>query len=366
MHAIVMANAGAGPSETPRGDKRVVRAYETPITAPAAKAQRTDAAASGGGGGGSGSSISALLAQLKTTVAALKAADPSSFNCTQAEEVSSAGLALFSFSRDLQELQAAREAERCQQVVDETPLPFDLLVHALAYLPTKDLAAAAQVSRHFSSAIPEVVKQRLERILSRFTLGRGETYCTDLLQRVEADVKLAKEGIQSIKTTMSDTDFNKVVDQLRGTGRQVIMAVHEDLWPKTDAMQGTQRGSQLLQVLNLNWLPQDELVKHLETVLSSLSNHEDTSSCPIVALSLMKQMPVVVIERHLPELMWWATNQPCVLNAEFALSTLALLPAETLRLANVEAELAASPLATSGVHGHRDSLAKLLLSIRSA
>ena len=360
-----MADAGSGPSETPRGDKRVVRGYETPITVPAAKAQRTEAAVSGGGGGGGGSSISALLAQLKTTVAALEAADPSSFSCTQAEEVSSAGLALFSFSRDLQELQAAREAERCQQVVDETPLPFDMLVHALAYLPTKDLAAAAQVSRHFSRAIPEVVKQRLERILSRFTLERGETYCTDLLQRVEADFKLAKEGIPSIESTMSDKDFNKVAGQLRGMGKQVIMAVHEDLRPKVDAMQGVRR-SALLQVLNQTGLPQDELVKHLETVVSILSNHEDKGVCPIFALGLMEQMPVVDIERHLPELMWWATNQPCVLNAEFALSTLALLPAETLRLANVEAELAASPLATSGVHGHRDSLAKLLLSIRSA
>ena len=357
-----MANAGAGPSETPRGDKRVVRAYETPITAPAAKAQRTDAAASGGGGGGSGSSISALLAQLKTTVAALKAADPSSFNCTQAEEVSSARLALFSVSLGVQKLQAAREAERCQQVVDETPLPFDELVHTLTFLPTKDLAAAAQVSRHFSSAIPEVVKQRLERILSRFTLGWGETYCTDLLQRVEADVKLAKEGIQTIESTMSDKDFNKVIGQLRAMGKQVIL-VHEDLRPKVDAMQGARR-SALLQVLSR--LPQDELVKHLETVLSSLSNHEDTSTCPMDALGLMEQMPVVVIERHLPELMWWAANQPCVHTAEFALHSLECLPVETLRLANVEAELAASPLATSDNRRHRDSLVKLLRSIRSA
>ena len=353
-----MADAGAGPSETPRGDKRVMRDYETPITAPAAKAQRTEAATSGG------SSISALLAQLKTTVAALTAADPSSFNCTQAEEVSSAGLALFSFSRDLQELQAAREAERCQQVVDETPLPFDELVHTLTFLPTKDLAAAAQVSRHFSRAVPEVVKQRLERILSRFTLGWGETYCTDLLQRVEADVKLAKEGIQTIESTMSDKDFNKVIGQLRAMGKQVIL-VHEDLRPKVDAMQGVRR-SALLQVLNQTGLPQDELVKHLETVLSILSNHEDTSTCPMDALGLMEQMPVVVIERHLPELMWWAANQPCVHTAEFALHSLECLPVETLRLANVEAELAASPLATSDLRRHRDSLAKLLLSIRSA
>ena len=354
-----MADAGSGPSETPRGDKRVVRGYETPITAPAAKAQRTEAATSGG------SSISALLAQLKTTVAALTAADPSSFNCTQAEEVSSAGLALFSFSRDLQELQAAREAERCQQVVDETPLPFDELVHTLTFLPTKDLAAAAQVSRHFSSAIPEVVKQRLERILSRFTLGRGETYCTDLLQGVEADVKLAKEGIQTIESTMSEEAFIKVVHQLRGMGKQVIVAVHEDLWPKADALPGERR-SALLGVLDLARLPQDELVKHLETVLSILSNHEDTSTCPMDALGLMEQMPVVVIERHLPELMWWAANQPCVHTAEFALHSLECLPVETLRLANVEAELAASPLATSDLRRHRDSLAKLLLSIRSA
>jgi len=366
-----MADVGAGPTETPRGDKRVVRDYETPITGPAAKAQRTEAASSGSSGGGSsggGSSLSQALAQLQAAVAAVKSHDPSTLDDAQSRILRSAvgQLALFS-GPEQRRRKAAREAEQLQPVVEETPLPFDLLVHTLTYLPTTDLAAAAKVSRHFNRAIPAVVEQRLKRILPRFKLGYDQTYCSELLQCMEDDFKLAMKGIQTMKPAMTDEDFDKVLNQLSGMDKQVIVAVNEDLWSKADALPG-ERQSDLLHLLNLARVPQDELVKHLDSVVRILSDHEGETCLMMSALGIMRQMPVVVIERHLREVMWWATSheQSCEIRAETALDALARLPIETLRRAKVEAELAASPLATSDDRRNRDTLAKLLKSIRSA
>ena len=360
-----MADDRAGPKETPRGEKRAVRDYETPITGPASKAQCTEAASSSGGGGGGGG-VSALLAQLKTTVAALKAAGLRTFDAAQLKAVSSAGLELLCDSNDEEK---RREDERRRPVGEETPLPFDLLVHTLIYLPAKDIAAAAQVSRHFNRAVPAVVEHRLSHLkgfFSRFPLQGNDTYCAEVLQRGEDAFALATKLIKTITPTMSGKEFDKVVAELDAMDNHTIHMVHEDLWPKADELQGNRRGN-LLQVLQLARLPQDELVKHLDSILSSLYDHENKGSA-LSALYLMQQMPPFAIEPHLPELMWWATSheQKRMGLASAALCTLACLPAETLRLAKVEAEVAASPLAISESRLHREKVAKFLKSVRLA
>jgi len=118
-----MSDAGSDPSETPRGEKKRAREYETPITEPNAKAQRAEAAWSIGG------SASQILEQLQASVAAVEALNTDKLDDAQLAIVRRAGSALFQISHGVTSRRKARKEAEQLRPAEDTPLPSCLWQH---------------------------------------------------------------------------------------------------------------------------------------------------------------------------------------------------------------------------------------------
>lgn len=365
-------------TETARAEKRAP-ILETRVTEPAAKARRLETAAnrvtnadgimmtSGDLVPPSGSSMSALIAQLKNTVAALKAASPGSFDCGQLFALQESHSSL---GKVVKNVEAQKEAE-LNPPPEETPLPLDMLVSTLAFLPTKDLAIAACTSRHFAKAFPMAVKHRLDHFTGRysqFVLDSGDSICIELLLRVEQEWAQMGKLLPNLFYRKEKVYYLQSVDLLHDMINQMVfmhgMVIEKFspfLWLLVRRVLNASRRADLLDILQAHaGLTNPKRI--LQAVLPDVENATEAS---MQALCHMMEMPVAVIEAHMSKLVWWVTsNDKCKGGAWAAATVLLKLPPDVLRRAGVEAEIKASSWTKSADSEVRDALAKLLARIR--
>ena len=100
------------------------------------------------------------------------------------------------------------------------------------------------------------------------------------------------------------------------------------------------------------------MLDHLE----GEKNSDDDIKMVTGAMSLIRRMPAAVIEKRVSTVMWWLTNG-AEGDAHDALEGLASLSPETLASLNVNAAIAAAPLANSKNRDIRNQLSRLVRSI---
>ena len=172
----------------------------------------------------------AIIKDLHAAVSALKAVDPQSITEEQCESINKATYELLHVESRIDDHFVAAS----NPPLDETPIPFDQLVHALAFLPATDLAVAASVSRYFARATPEAVKVRLNRLAlmhsgtassgtTSFQLKSFERPSTELLQRIEEEAQLLPIVIASIDpSSLIAADYDTRLSAIRQ-----LMMMHE-------------------------------------------------------------------------------------------------------------------------------------------
>ena len=359
--ATAPADVAANPMASPADGKRVRE--ENLSTEPTCKAPRLgDAGTSDESCGPSSescepsseSNVKGLLAQLKASISALKAVDPQQFD---EEELELAREAQGELEKVIRATDAQLEAIR-NPPPEETPMAFDDLVLALGFVPTRDLAAAAQTSRHFRNAVKTEVWNRLDNLsgsFSHFDKKFRDIVGVPFLARMEREYERVPQIIATIGPNLSDRDFTKAATELSEMHTEIVYLHNELLWEKLngrlsarpdtsgsdseeedDDEEETRRRDRLFKLLSDAKIPEDELAEHADMVVAELEENRHRGRYQTVGIyqtDLMSQMPPSVIEQHIPLLIKVMTEDD-----DFAyqvLHAIGKLPNDTLKSLNL-------------------------------
>ena len=310
-------------------------------------------------------SIKAMVAQLQTSVSALK--NPQLFTeedfgalCVAQEELS-----------DMIEAVRLQQEAVLNPPPEETPLIFDDLVHTLSFLTAKDLGSAVQVSRHFRRAAEPAVRHGLDHfggLYSCFEDRYHHIIGVPLLARIEHEFERLPEVLAKI-TCGLDEDLlvpRDLMEELEDMDHNVIFIHMDKLWEKLDelkdgeegAMGGDLRGD-LLSLLDGAGIPEKFLAEYVKYPMYELNMRENCGRAGLHSLRLMGRMPGTTIEKHVDTLMWWLTSDKYYC-AELALEAVERIGLEKLSLLKLKAKIATAPTATSSKHAARSARDKFI------
>ena len=318
--------------------------------------------------------IDAILSTLQTSIRALRAIDPSTFDTEQYERANKHSEDL----GDAVELIYVQRMAVANPPPEETPVPFDHLVQVLSHLGAEDLARAAQVSRHFKRAVPEAVRHCLDNIVrldqpeGHFEMHFSDTYTPELLKRVLDEDKIVPGLLDQITTTQSRSDFDAMMRQLEEIHSEVIYLHNPAVWDKLDVVQGllmsipeddyywyVGRRTDVLTLLDRANIPEEELGDRVDALVAALEDNE------VPALSLIGQMPAAAIHKHRHTLVSKLNQENMdpinAMFARYALQALRKLPPATLvLLAKVKIERLSK---LKGFNDHVRELRELALEV---
>ena len=243
----------------------------------------------------------------------------------------------------------------------------DDLAHTLSFLGPKELAVAAQVSRHFRHVIPDVVRIWLNRLatdhehegVSYFKLRHSDECTPELLQRVQEDYKFMPKLIAKLKPR-NRKKHDLVLDQIDGLHDEVKYLFHKDLWAKLEQFAGVEglanARESLLRLLLAAEIPNAELCEthRTELIAAELKPPKCRSHFNYMpAFSLMEQTSPAVIERHKKTLLWWLTKSQDLFGEGRALDLLSQMTPE--KVAEITAELETIIVRYRGKRGSSES-----------
>ena len=300
--------------------------------------------------------LESILERLHDDVNAFKAVDPSSITAAQLKSVTKA---LDALGKAVDLVEEQHEAIR-NPPPEETPVPFDHLVHSLTFLSPHDLAQAAQVSRHFAKAAPAAVQARLDKLASDscgapsyFQIDYGESYCAEFLHRIEEEHENAPKLIAKLIKSKSSHSENAAVIQALKLVHSEVLYLHvdkiaeklehfqQDDGESSDESDDSDAGSEgeredfwvrqradLMWLLHLSNMPEDELPDYVHLMVHEMAVTDYPSFgifCP------MLRMPVDKIVEHIDLILKSLRNADVddLLAADYALQCVDRLPVAT-------------------------------------
>ena len=252
-----------------------------------------------------------VFTRLEAVVMEIKAEDPSSITEAQREVLVNAEKMLQSaIDRIDEQLEAVRNPPP-----EETPIPFDDLVNVLSLLHPKDLAQAAQVSRHFARAMPAAVRNKLDKLASGFFETRhGDTLNAEFMHRIETDFESASTLIKNLDVEKDDEEqearkkFRIFEDAIECVHDEVLYLHKDEIAEKLYRLQenstnaesvpfalNEERRGLLMKLLHRAKMPEDELPDYMDVIAHEV---ERASSC-FWALYEMRRLPAACIEEHI-------------------------------------------------------------------
>ena len=347
--------------QTPAATKRARAAddEDAASAAPTRKARRVEAECSAVEAGSSSAASAPLSATLSVLISQLRAREASGHALDQSER-ELCSTAIIAMGGLLHSEEKKDEAPP----PDETLLSFDLLVHTLTFCSPDGLTKAAAVSRHFYRAVPQAVRQQLER-LQKAPWTRKLCNCSAPLHgqcagcyiKVLAQTEEERKRMPGLLTQLGQGGqaASGAADELNDMQSHVLCSFADLLWAKVQELTPSadadnsrlhRARTQLLRCLMLAGLPQDELAKNEKIVADYLERATTQGRSPLGGLFLMKVMPAFVIMKRIELVMRWLSDENMDY-AEEALQSLQRLSPQQLASLNVKDEIAAAPIASS-------------------
>jgi hypothetical protein len=326
---------------TPQGAKRTLDDMGDDVQQQTAKAPRIEQAEDrresvGEGTSVESSDIGAVLKSLQVSIDAFKRIDPSSVG---EDDYVAACKSVDELAKAVELIEAQREALANPPPAEE-PIPFENLVSSLTFLSPKDMAAAAQVSRHFQRAVPEAVRERLTALARHedededgdafFELRCGDRLTPDFLQRVEDDYKRVPRLLAKLKPRPGkkhDQRMKRIAD----AHHEVHYLFNGLLWDKLEEFLELEEleedrldCGQIIQWLDQAQIPEEELGQHdqADVLAHYLKCYPKSTYGRVYGLSLMKQMPAADIEKHQGILVPYLLSDNSVFEQERSLEAL--------------------------------------------